>query len=121
METPELEKIAANQEKSQSIGEFIEWLQSEKDICFCITLDDHKALLMDDMNSSRITQDQYDEAMDDLEGIFEDTDSDFAYMANPFNIESTLAEYFNVDLAEAEKERQGLLDEIRNQVSNPQA
>ena len=32
---PELDKIAKNKEESQSIGAFLDWLQTDKKIIFC--------------------------------------------------------------------------------------
>ncbi len=113
METPELDKIAENNRKSQSIGQFLEWLQSEKNICFCITPEIHKALLYEDLNAGKMTEKEYYEAIDDIDKELKFTNTEFAYIPSPLNIEKTLAEYFGVDLKKAEKERQGLLAEIR--------
>lgn len=112
METPELDKIAKNNTKSQSIGLFLEWLQREKNICFCITPEVHKALLYDDLNAGKMTEKEYYAAIDDIDEELKFTNTDFAYIPSPLNIEKTLAEYFGVDLSKAEKERQGILDEI---------
>ncbi len=113
METPELEKIVVNHTKSQAIGQFLEWLQTEKNICFCITPEIHKALLYDDLNAGKMAEKQYYEAIEDIDKELKFTNTDFAYIPSPLDIEKTLAEYFGVDLDKAEKERQGLLDEIR--------
>ena len=112
METPELKKIAANNIKSQSIGEFLEWLQSKKHICFCITPGMHKHLLYESLNAGKMTENQYYETIEDIDKELKFGNEDFTYIPSPLNIEKTRAEYFGVDLIEAEKERQGLLDEI---------
>ena len=35
LKCPECDKMQVVQEKSQAIGEFLEWLSSEKNITFC--------------------------------------------------------------------------------------
>lgn len=38
--TPELDKMLANKDKSQTIGEFLDWLQNEKKISLCKVQED---------------------------------------------------------------------------------
>ena len=88
MDTPELEKIADNNDVSQVIGDFIEWLADDQNIslmCYVGSCD-------------------WDETHD-------------VYAPNALTIEQLLAGYFGVDLAKAEKERQGLLTELRSKNS----
>ena len=85
MKTPELEKMAKIADESQKIGEFLNWLQDEE---------------------NNITLCQYDED----ESYETDTE---AYVPVTGSIETLLAKYFDIDLAKCEKERQGLLDELR--------
>ncbi len=113
METPELKKIQANHTKSQAIGQFLDWLQSEKNICFCITPETHKALLYDDLNAGKMTDDEYDDVIEGLDEQLKFAEEDFTYIPCPLNIEKTLAEYFEIDLDKAGVERQGLLGELR--------
>ena len=91
MKTPELEKIATNADESQKIGQFLSWLLDEQQISLC----------------------EYDESA--TERCWEDgMDDDFEiYAPVGMKIEQLLAQYFGVDLAKAEKERQGLLAEIQ--------
>ena len=118
MKTPELEKIASNRVKSQSIGDFLAWLQKEKQICFCITPETNKALLYDELNADKMTEKQYYEVVEDWDKELKFSNEDYTYIPSPLNIEKTLAEYFDVDLAKAEKERQGLLAEIQKENAN---
>lgn len=34
--TPELDKMLSNKDKSQTIGEFLDWLMSEKKVILCV-------------------------------------------------------------------------------------
>ena len=86
MKTPEFEKIQTNHDESQVIGMFLEWLQNEQEVILC-TCDKRK--------SDKLDEEYYD-PIDDT-------------------IEQLLAEYFDIDLDKVEKERRGLLDEIRKQ------
>lgn len=83
MKTPELEKIASNRDDSQKIGEFLAWLSDAMSIDLCIS-----------------------------DGVCPDGDHEM-YFPTDLNTEKLLAEYFEIDLNKAEKERQGLLDELR--------
>jgi len=86
METPELEKIAGNAHNSQLIGEFIEWLSGDQNITLMCYVCPC--------------------ALDETHEV---------YAPNGMTIEQLLALYYGVDLKKAEKERQGLLDELREQ------
>ena len=80
---PELDKILLNKDSSQIIGDFLHWLSDEIGITLC----------------------EYD-GFDD----YADMEKYFPYQ---FTTEKLLAQYFNVDLGTAEKERQSLLDEVK--------
>jgi hypothetical protein len=94
---PECEKMKAVHEKSQTIGEFLEWLQNEKGVLF----------------SERHHHD--DGCYDDPE------DSDWAtcgYTENSLaplniNIEKVLAEYYDIDLKKVDAEKDQMLNELR--------
>lgn len=94
METPELDKILNNKSKSQPIGEFIEWLGTV-------------GLLLA----------EYHEHNDDA--CFDDEGHRICgYRSNSLQphretIENLLARYFQIDLVKAEKERYGILEEVR--------
>ncbi len=65
MKTPECDKLYKVKDESQTIGEFLDWLQEEHEIFL------------------------------------------------PFSITDLLAEYFEIDLKEVERERRAILDELR--------
>lgn len=89
METPELEKIATNRDESQKLGEFLHWLRQEQELHLCT----------------------YD---GECEGDYAKfVDGHGVYSETPLTPEKLLALYFEVDLDKAEKERRGLLDELR--------
>lgn len=83
MKTPELEKIQKVAPDSQKIGEFLEWLSG-------------KEIVLAEWSGS------------DCEECGEET-----LMHISQNRERLLADYFCIDLAKAEKERQAILDDIR--------
>ena len=89
METKELRKIQANQPKSQVIGEFLKWLETEKDIHLCEFDEQTKA---------------YDKFDDEIA----------VYYPTLTRREQLLADIFEIDLVVAENERRAILEEIRN-------
>ena len=78
IKTPMCDKLHAVKAQSQPIGEFLEWLQAEKDIVLC----------------------RY-------------TETDFCLPVRQ-GIESLLAEFFEIDLEQAEREKQLLLANLRD-------
>lgn len=86
METPELEKIQANRDVSQQIGQFLDWLRQEREVVLC-TYDRRK--------SDKLDEEYYDPITEGTEQL--------------------LAWYFDIDLNKAEKERRGLLSELQKQ------
>jgi len=84
----ELEKIAANREDSQKIGEFLEWL-SEQGYSICDLVEDV-------------------ECEDEDCGIVSDQ-----WLSIPKGKEEVLSNYFGIDLKKAEEERCALLESIR--------
>jgi hypothetical protein len=81
---PECEKLRAIAPVSQKVGEFIEWLQTDKSIVFCKAVDDS------------------------------DYDSDETYVPFSINIQSVLAEFFGIDMDKVERERSALLESLRS-------
>lgn len=83
MSYPELDKMLAVSDKSQVIGEFLEWAQSEKQLVIAVW---HE----------------------------EDADGNKLYhprlLPAQFHAETLLAEYFEIDLAEVERERRKILE-----------
>lgn len=94
IETPELEKITEHRDESQSIGSFLDWLKNEQEICLCV-------------------YGAYGVHTDEDEENFAD-DNEQLYCINK-TIEQLLAEYFEIDLDKAEKERVALLEQIRRE------
>ena len=86
MKTPELDKIQAIVEKSQAIGEFLEWLGSEKEIVL-----------------SEWTGSDCDECGEET------------LMNMTMSKEQLLADFFGIDLVAAEKERAAILEQIRKE------
>jgi hypothetical protein len=80
METPECNKILAVKDKSQIIGEFIDWLK-ERNIHLCTWLSG-------------------EEGEERLGYVNED-------------IETLLAQFFNIDLNKVEKEKQMILRDLQ--------
>ena len=80
---PECEKLAKVSEKSQLIGEFLEWLQNEKEIAL-----------------AKWAQ---------VEGsVFSNSN---LFLVN--HTESLLYEFFEIDMKKVEKERKQMLKELR--------
>jgi hypothetical protein len=92
--TPELDKIRAVQERSQSIGEFLDWLYCEKHLSLCRT-HEHGPDCFDPDDNERIC------------GLHAGE-----YLPFPYITTDLLAEFFHIDQAEAEKERRQLLQFI---------
>jgi len=98
MEYPEHMKLKAVQEKSQAIGEFLEWLSSEKQI--------HMAKWLDVEYT-------------DIDPF---SDKETKYTVNelviqPLNINEILAEYYGIDLKKIEAEKCAMLDSLRQNQS----
>ncbi len=114
MKTPELDKMLQVKEKSQNIGEFLEWLQDTQKISLC-KYKNEEIIYIDKDFEERVN------ACDN------ELDKQALRMNNPnkvnyvnagwhkelCSIESILAEYFQIDLIKAEKERSALLQSIR--------
>ena len=89
IKTPELNKMLAMQDKSQKIGEFLEWLseqdielmkQPEEKCSDCYECENCGSVIMEYINQNR---------------------------------EQMLADFFDIDLGKCEKERTALLDAVR--------
>lgn len=91
--TPETDKMLAVKDQSTAIGGFLEWLD-EKGwwICRSATQEDTR----DDLGESTGTREG------DLLPVYK-------------SIEILLAEYFNIDLKQAEKEKKALLESLRKE------
>ena len=109
IDTPELDKFVEINHLSQSISEFIRWMASEKDIHFgkehhhgvcCTEKHEHVDCCGFDCNVS------YDITcgLKEIRGRL--------YHVQLDN-EEVLAEFFDIDLVECEKERRAILDSIK--------
>jgi hypothetical protein len=98
---PELEKMRKVQQKSQLIGEFLDWLNYEK-----------KVQLGRFHEHTEDCYDGWDEDDDDIRicGMGEGE-----LMLLNTSYENLLAEFFDIDLKKVDKERRALLDEIRKE------
>ena len=81
----ELDKMAEVREKSQAIGEFLEWLQDEKGYSICMKHD-------------------YEE-----DGVMWSE-----LLPIPTNTEKLLAEHFGIDLNAAEQEKRSILSQLKS-------
>jgi len=90
--TPEHEKLHKVQEKSQAIGEFLEWLTEEKRYSIC----------------------QYVNTIGEVDCEGEEIRFPVkGYLPILERIEQLLAEYFDIDLDKLELEKRAMLDELR--------
>lgn len=108
--TPECDKMLAVKEKSQAIGEFLEWLQSGE---VEQNLPMKRSIFL---AAYRVKcEDRHGEMLDEEDWTLSDVYIDpFMY-----NTERLLAEFFGIDLEKAEKEKRALLEEIRCQDATP--
>lgn len=95
--TPMLEKMQAVKHQSQAIGEFLEWLRSEKRWELCDRHEHHKDCYRNGDTESRPVCGAYNDQ------LFPVT----------FSIEKLLAEYFGIDLQKADEEKRALLDSLQ--------
>lgn len=88
IKTPESDKMIAAREKSQAIGEFLEWLRKEKKVVLSV----------------------YSKAEDEEAGLRHPQER-----LMPFydNTEKMLADYFEIDLAAVEQEKRAILEALR--------
>ena len=106
--TPECDKMLAVQEKSQAIGEFLEWLNSgeadKSDFKRPIFLSAYR--IVTETSRGELEEDEYYVSDCHIDPI-------------PYTIENMLARFFGIDLEKAEKEKRALLEEIRCQDATP--
>ena len=93
---PEHEKLQAVKDKSQAIGEFVEWLQGTKGFRLA----------------------KWEKVPD--ESVFADEGSEVDELFQQFiNIEQLLAEFFGIDLQKLEQEKRAMLEQIRKLNQKP--
>src|SRR5512135_3496653 len=88
---PEHDKLHAVKDRSQSIGEFLEWLQSEKGYVVCERL--------------RTNGDEDEDEDED--------DADYELVPANLGVTRLLAEFFKIDLEKLEAEKRQMLDQLR--------
>lgn len=96
--TPELDKLKKVQETSQRIGEFLDWLLSEKH--YVIAEWNHG----DEDESDWIKTPREADADEQLQPVT---------LGSYGLIESLLADYYNIDLNKVENEKQAILTDFR--------
>ncbi len=104
--TPELEKMKVVRERSQEIGDFLEWCRGRG----AVLAVQHKH----DAGCGEIVKDKdpFVNVINVLVGRDCGLKND-EYAPLTYNIEKLLAEYFQIDLERAESEKRALLDYIR--------
>lgn len=135
---PEHEKMAAVKDHSQAIGEFLEWLSSERELYICQNgiMDEAPVYWTDDAVLLKYGDDRktwMDAAKQ--EGVLDEKVTSFFHARDelrfkvhhyePYErsgfypagirIEDLLAEYFDIDLKKIDLEKQAMLDAIRQQ------
>ncbi len=104
---PECKKMKKVREKSQVIGDFLQWLQEgevEQNLplkrsiflaAYCVKSEDHRGRKLEE----------------------EDWELGEDIVPYSYNAERLLAEFFDIDLAKVEKERQEILEDVQKQNS----
>ena len=108
MNTPNLDKMQEVKEYSQMIGEFVEWLRTEKGIDTCRRLE---------------IEPYEDDDGPDYYGECPVCGCELDLRGDPFifwwptytNVQGLLAEFFGIDYDEVERERTALLLHLRDQ------
>ena len=97
---PEHDKLSAIKDKSQAIGEFVDWLHSEKDIHF------GRAHSHSDSGCER----EYDKSGFRFWNCGMEEGQ---YDPDRSNITKLLAEFFEIDLEKIEREKRRMLERLR--------
>lgn len=109
MDTPMLDKMTEVNDKSQAIGEFMEWLMEKIAFATPHVHNEYCFLTEEELKKQGLPRYMIGHDMakrcDYQKGQFE--------YANIGTIEQILAEYFEIDLQEVAKEQELLLTEIR--------
>lgn len=102
----ELEKLEAISDKSQAIGEFLEWL--------CGTKNYHIAKYLTEEEYEREDNVYWVDGLYEKEQFKRHEIGKEELMPIHINIEKLLAEFFEIDLDKVEEERKEILEEIKN-------
>ena len=100
--TPELDKMRVQQDTSQEIGAFIDWLATEAQFGPQGGAGRRAAIRAQKLNASPVRLCLWDEALDEWRPV-------------GLRIEEMLARYFEIDLNKVEEERRSILEHIREQ------
>ena len=103
--TPELDKMKAVRERSQSIGEFLEWLGEEKKWSICASHHHGPGCEGWDEARGRFNPGAFDRRCEAQE---------FELFPVSFSIEKLLAEFFDIDLNKVDDERRAIIDHMRS-------
>lgn len=121
---PEHEKLSVVKDKSQAIGEFLDWL-SEQQVRLARYEDAAHSDAPRDLIVGRtpdgqpiFVNDETGEESQYIRSYQRREDSDYWYKPGGFypineRIEAILAEYFEIDLNKIESEKRAMLDELR--------
>jgi len=138
VETPELNRMKAVKDRSQSIGGFLEWLQDERGVILAeyykreVDEDNHPVYrnadgeIVEDWCPPHIfmptEQRKALEERQDKEGIhwplIKDRSGEILHTFS-FQIEQLLADYFEIDLVKVENEKRAILEELRSKNATP--
>lgn len=112
--TPELDKMLSHRDTSQSIGEFIEWLQTEKKVLFRISTPERIDFLDEkfEMECKKLGLGSPEERAHRYNNM-EKWEEGGGIIPFHMTIEKMLAEYFNIDLDKCEKEKRAILENLR--------
>jgi len=100
MEHPECDKMKAVHEKSQTIGEFLEWLAGKG--IHLVTVHTHTDSCLDEEGECK---DKYGNRLCGY--------SEGDYQPLHFSTENLLAEYYGIDLKKVDAEKDQMLEEFR--------
>lgn len=113
--TPNLDKMLEVQPESQAIGEFLEWLSTVKGYTLGENRDDltawYPCMDIDCENGKSIRMGETHTGCGGTGGSEEPIGP--KYVPAMYQVEELLAEYFEVDLAEAEREKRAILEGLR--------
>jgi len=113
MKYPEHEKLSKIKDESQSIGEFMEWLEGEKEMHLgtyhkhderCINPEWH-----DDVNKGKDPIFSEEEWVDKFMCGCQENE----LVPIHYDVQKLLAEFFGIDLDKLEKEKRAMLDELQ--------
>lgn len=113
---PEHEKLSAIKDKSQAIGEFIEWLQNDKGVTFMINQPKQRVYLEEEFEKTiRSMGEDSPQARALLLNNFDKWEWQGGYTRLRKSITDLLEEYFDIDGKKIESEKRMMLDSMKKQ------